>query len=285
MINEKEKKYIYIVFIIAIIILIISLVIIWSPMFSSNSFSDNIHIFTEHNTDEYIQKMEESYKSVVMKYINIDNYEELKNKLNEKYLQDNNLNIDTAKDFLYDEGILSHPSNSTVIYLSNSNNDGDTYIYSYVYKIGDSEKKIHIIEDYYGKYTISFEQNEYPVLNSYKKEIEKDGLKYSINYNKSYEESILIDFYVENNTTEEYTFNITSLNDASILLNNSEVCYLDSTVVSNQESAIKLTPNSKINFKLSFRVPLEEQGNVERIIFSNVTKSNGDNMIIELNII
>lgn len=274
MINDKEKKYVYIAFIVIIILLIIVLIAIWSPMFSRNSnFSDKLSTSYYYKEEEYISRYKEKYKSLVLNYINMDNFDELKTKLDLTYLEENNLTIDTAYDYLVNNNILTHTSNSTILYNSDIKNNGKQYIYTYTYKVGESEKMIHVIEDYYNSYTISFSQDSYPILNNSQFEIEKDGLKFNIKTLSSYRDSIVINFSVENQTTEEYTFNFNSINDAAVKLNNTNVKCLTSVIVGSETSSISSIPGSRVNFNLSFEINSSEQGKIIEFIFNNVEKS------------
>lgn len=274
MIEDKEKKYIYVAFIVIIILLIIVLIAIWSPMFSNRSkFSEQLSMCTYYKEEDYINKFKEKYKSLVLKYLNIDNYEELRDKLNTTYLEENNLTSDSAYEYLVNNNILTHTNSSTILYNSDMKNDGKQYIYTYTYKVGENEKLIHVIEDYYNNYTISFSQDSYPILNDSKFEIEKDGLKFNIQALNSYSDSIVINFSIENQSTEEYIFNFNSINDASVKLNNTNVKYLTSVIVGNESSSISSLPGSKISFNLSFGANSSEQGKISEFMFYNVEKS------------
>ncbi|MGN1012993.1 MAG: hypothetical protein ACI4ON_04085 [Clostridia bacterium] len=274
MIEEKEKKYIYLAFIVIIILLIIVLIAIWSPMFSNKSkFADKLSTSTFYKEEDYISKYKEKYKSLALKYINMNNYEELKDKLNPDYLAENDLTVDTAYEYLVKNNILTHTNSTTILYNSDVKNNDKQYIYTYVYKVGDIEKMIHVIEDYYNSYTISFSQDSYPILNNCNFEIDKDGLKFNIQAISSYSESIVINFSVENQTTEEYVFNFNSINDAAAKINNTNVKYLTSVIIGNESSSISSIPGSRVNFNLSFEISSSEQGKISGFIFNNVEKS------------
>lgn len=272
MINQKEKKYMYTIFGIIIVIMIIVLIMIWMPMFKGKEKS--INSIKKYN-ESYNENMINEYKNVILKYINVDNYSELKNFLDKDYLEKNNLDINNAKNFLENEGLIMHPTNSTIVYNSGFITNGKENIFSYTYKIADRERKIHVIESYYKKYSISFEQDGYPIMN-------KDG--YNVKYNdltftlipiKSYDNSIVFELSITNNSTEEYIFDFSSNNDADVIINNNLKSYLTSVVIGNETSSIVSLPNSNIKTVLSFNVNIENQSNITGIEFNNVTKSDG----------
>ena len=275
MVEDKEKKYIYISFGIAAILLLIALFFIWSPLFDDKkSIKDSLQFLKEYNENSYVEKMTEEYKKISLSLVNIDNFDTLlKEKLNQNYLEKHNITNDNAKDYLIKNDILKHPSNSTIIYLSNIKEDGKRYIYSYKYKIGNDEKYIHIIENYYRNYTVSFEQDEYPVLDDTIFEVENSQIKFYVKNTSSYDNSVIMNITIENNSTEEYTFDFNSNLNAAIILNDGTKCYLDSLIIGNESSEIYTKPGSKNNINLSFNVKLENQGDISGIDFYNVKKS------------
>ena len=284
MLDQKEKKYIYIAFALIAILLLIVLYIIWSPMFESKSVAENIRIYNTKTEEEYIKETVEDYKLKVMNYIDKENYESLSSKLNNDYLTKNGLTIDTAKDYLINNNIIKYSSNSMVVYNSSVKTDGKAYVYTYVYKINNDEKKVHIIEDYYRNYTVSFEQEEYPIINKDGDQVEISGLKFDIKPVNSYENSVVYEVTLTNSTTDEYYVYLNSINDAEVESYNLKSYKLDSVVVGNENSEIKSTPGGMTTFKIALAIPLEQQCNVMNLKFNNVIKNNNEKTTLTLNL-
>lgn len=272
MIDQREKKYMYAIFSIIIIILIIVLIMIWMPMFKGKEKS--INSIKKYN-ESYNENMINEYKNIILKYINVDNYSELKNFLDKDYLEKNDLDINSAKNFLENEGLIMHPTSSTIVYNSDVITNGKENIFSYTYKIADCERKIHVIESYYKKYSISFEQDGYPIINKDGYNVKYNDLSFTLIPIKSYDSSIVFELTITNNSTEEYIFDFASNNDADIITNNNLKSYLTSIVMGNEVSSITSMPNSNIKTILSFNVDIKNQGNILGVEFNNVKKSNG----------
>lgn len=284
MLDQKEKKYIYIAFALIAILLLIVLYIIWSPMFESKSVAENIRIYSTKTEEEYIKETVEDYKLKVMNYIDKENYESLSSKLNNDYLTKNGLTIDTAKDYLVNNNIIKYSSNSMVVYNSSVKTDGKAYVYTYVYKINNDEKKVHIIEDYYRNYTVSFEQEEYPIINKKGYQVDINGLKFEIKVVSSYENSVVYNVTLTNSTTDEYNIYLNSINDVEAELYNLEIYKLDAVVVGNSTSEIKSVPGASITFNISLEIPLEKQCDLMNIKLNNVLKNNNEKVTLNLDL-
>lgn len=284
MINENEKKYIYIAFALIALILIIVIVSIWMPMFKNQKEVSQITSAVPYTLEEYNSKTLDYYKKLTLEYINIDNYDKYKDILNQDFLDKYELNQDTLKEYLKNNKLIGHPTSSTIVYNSKIQTDGQKYIYTYNYKIGSEEKKIHFIEDYYNKYTISFDQESYPIVKNSGYSVQYEDLKFNFKVMNSYENTLVMNMAVENNSTEEYKFNLDSNSKASVFLNDNTSYNLDMVVVGSETATIKSVPNSTINTTLAFNIEIEEQANIKTIVLNDVIKSNGDKIIMSLDL-
>lgn len=283
MINENEKKYIYIAFGIIGIILIIVLYFIWSPMFTGNSsFSKEITSMSVYTDNEYLEESSEKYKYIVKNIINIEKNSDYKEYLNDEYLNKYNITKDNAFEFLKNSNLLTHVSNTTVIYPCGVKQDSKMYVFSYKYIVNGNENMIHIIEDYYGNYTISFEQDEFPIINKDGFLVENNGLIFRINVFSSYEDTLILNFEVENSTTEEFTFKFNSLDASNLIYNGANIGYLSTAIVGDETSNIISKPGSVISFKLSYNIPLENQCDITEIDFNDVLRNSGEEQLISL---
>ena len=277
MINENEKKYIYVAFILIIILLLIALFIIWSPMFTNNnSFSKEIQKINLYSAEEYQNQKIEYYKSIVKDMINKENFEKNKSYINKEYMTENNLTDENIYNYLIDNNLLTINSNSMVLYNSSIKTNGEKLIYTYKYKTGEKEKLVHVIEEYYDQYSISFEQNSYPIIEKEGYIVEKDGLKIKIIPEASYEKSLLFDIEIINNSTDEYVFGFNSLNSAAVTDCNEEEHILSTLILGDETSNINSVPGSVVNFKLSFDISIESQCNLREIKFSEVKKNSNE---------
>lgn len=286
MINEIEKKYIYILFGITIIILIIVLGFIWAPMFKDKELVKEINYFAlPQNSEYYVEKMKEEYKKVIFDAINVDKFDETINKIDTEYLNKLEMNNEELKEYLTTSNILNHPSSSTIVYNTQVRTDGKKYVYSYNYKIGDNIKKIHIIENYYGNYSISFAQESYPVLTLEEFDtFDEFGNEYKVKYNACYENNLVLDITIINNTTEEYTYDFNG-NQASFVIYDGNVRRgLANVIVGQEYSTIRTEPGSTSKIKLTYDVELLKQDSIQAIEFNDVTTSNGDKVKVKFDL-
>lgn len=287
MLEEKEKKLVYIAIGIIVSLLIFILLIIWIPTFSNKNDLYGIDSIAKYEDGTYVEKKKEEYKSVVIQAINKDNFEETYNKLDKEYLEKTNLNKDDLKKKLIESNILSVPMTSSVIYCSNVRNDGQTFIFTYVYKIADIERKVHIIEKNYDEYSISFVQDSYPVINSATSEIIDNvtGLKFNIKTSAVYEGNVVYDITIINNTTEEFIFSTNEPDDSNLIYSfngSNKLANLSSIVIGSNLSEIVSKPGSSNKITLSYGIALEEQKDINYIKFNDITRNDGSTISIQL---
>lgn len=285
MLEDKEKKLVYGAIAAIIILLIIVIIIIWTSSFSQKDIYADITSINKYDNNYYVNAKKDSYKNIVSQFINEDNFENTFEKINENYLSNMDMNKDELEKYLKSEKILSHPTNSTVIYCSNVRTNGEGYIYTYVYRIGSVERKIHIIESYIDTYTISFEQDSYPVVDNKVHEFfdSKTGLDFKIQQVASHSESMTYEIEIINNTTEEYTFDFSSVDDSNLVcqINGAtSKASLSSIVVGKDLSNFTVVPGTTKKVKLSYGINLDKQDYIIQLWFNNVKNTNGDEMYI-----
>lgn len=281
MLNDIDKKYVYIVFGVAIVLFIIVLIIIWAPMFDKNQ-EISLSSYKDYSMDEYLEAAESEYAKELLNLINIENVDNTVKLLNEDYLNENNITIDNAKQYLIDNDLVGYTSSSTIVSFEKVKTDYKTYIYTYIYKIGNNEKKVHIIEDYYDKYTISFEQDGYPKLYDNSFTANYNDIEFTIKELKSYNEELIVEFTASNKGNDQITINLENPTDSKIKFTNEEEYFASALVVGSKYSSISITPGSTNTFDISYNVPFEEQAQFKQIIFNSVKDYAGNNIVIEL---
>lgn len=284
MINEIEKKYMYIVFGIAIIIIFAVLVIIWKPLFSRNSERDqDLRNYEIYSVADYKEQSENKYLNLAKRYIDSMYIESLISLIDEKYLDNNGLDVNNVKKHLLEKDLLISTNSSTILYKSTSKNNGLRYVYTYNYSDGlNSEHRIHFIEDSFGNYKISFEQDKYPILNDFSLIGEKNGIKYKVKEVASYENSILLNIIIENNSNDIYTYDLSAIDKINLELNSYEKYNLDTIIAGNDSSTLIVSPGSIKSVDLSFNVGQEVQSMITGITFKNAKNANGD--IFDINV-
>lgn len=290
MLDDNEKKLVYIAIAVILILMLVILVIIWSPMFKNKERLAEITSVPSYEKGYYVNSKKEEYKNVVKECINKDNFDNTYEILDDDYVTSTGLDKENLKESLISQKILTYTSSSTVIYCSSVRNDGKRYIYTYIYKIGDIERKVHIIENYINNYTVSFDQDAYPVVDNkvYELTDQITGLQFQVKEVKCYEESILMEITIVNNTTEEFTIRNLDVIDSTLNYSESTAnkkAYLSSLVIGSDSSELVSTPGSTNKLSLSYGINISQQDYINMITFNNVERSNGEKINIELALI
>lgn len=275
MINDNERKYVYAAITVIVTILIIVLIYIWSPMFKDKSLKKEIGKLSDLTDDDYSETVSKQYLNDAKKFIDASNVESTIDCIDESYLAKNNLDRNNVGQYLIDNKILGYATSSTNLYLYKIQKSDGKYIYTYRYNFGAGEKQIHFIEDYYKNYTISFEQDSFPtVVSNFIYEDTDNSISYDVSVLGAYENSILFQIKIKNNSSDIYKVTINSINDASATINGGAEYKLSSVVVGSNSSEVISNPNSTVTLNLSLDVPLENQSGIKNIALTNVLKNN-----------
>lgn len=287
MLEENERKLVYAAIGVIILLLVVVLLIIWIPTFSKKSNINGIDSIATYEKGTYVEKKKEGYKSLIIRSLNKDNFDETYEILNKHYLEKMNLEKDSLREKLINDNILTVPMTSAVIYCSNIMNNGITYVYTYIYKSANIETKIHVIEENYDTYSISFDQKSYPVLNTEIYEVKDNltGLDFEIQTKGMYEGNIVYDITIINNTTEEFIISTKEPEDSDLIyysggVNNS--ANLNSIVIGSELSEIISKPNSSNKVTLSYGIALNLQDKINYIRFNDVTRNDGSVVSIQM---
>jgi len=272
MVEDKEKKYIYIAFGLIILILLIVIILIWSPMFNgSKSISKKLTTIKLSTTEEYENIKKEEYKYVVKQLVNKENFENTIDLIDNEYMKKNNLNSKNIYNYLVDNNLLTNISNTSIVYNKSIKSDGKKYIYTYSYQVNNEEKLIHIIENYYNDYTISFDQENYPIINDKENIINIGNIQFKSSVVNSYSESILLKINIINNDTEQFVFDVNSLNNLSNLKNLNPNSSLANSFQPNKYKSQEQTQSMSYYNKL-FEEKHKELNGYSENIFSNQMK-------------
>ncbi len=280
MLEDKEKKLVYVAISVIIVLLIIVLLLIWVPAFSNTGKINGINSIVKYDEGSYIEKKKEEYKTIITKCVDKNNFEETYKILNQSYLEKMNISKEDLKSSLEASQILIEPLSSAVVYCSNVRTNGEEIIYTYIYKTGNIERKVHIIESYYDTYTVSFDQESYPIIDERILDLTDNvtGLNFLVKTKSVYDGNIVYDVTIINNTTEEFKFTTSEPDDSSVLYYENGTLYsanLNSIIVGSNTSEFISTPGSSINVTLSYGIALEKQELISHICFNGVIRNDG----------
>ena len=273
MLNEEEKKYAYIAITIILILLIIVIILIWTPMFSGSQKED-LNIFEVYDSSAYVENMKEEYKNILLDLLKENNYDLLFEKMDKNFLEQNNFDKNSLREFLYSNNLFIGDTTSVMINNKSVSSDKEVYLYTYEYSYDENIKYVHIRESYPGSYYISFEQDNYPIINNDGFSVTNGDVSYKITVVESNQENVTFNFEITNNSNDRYVFDLSSLNSSSATINNGEKCYLDSIVSGNESSNLEVLPGGVYNVKLTYNINIENQNNILYFEFYNVLNNN-----------
>lgn len=273
MLNEEEKKYAYIAITIILILLIIVIILIWTPMFSGSKKED-LNIFEVYDSSAYVENMKEEYKNILLDLLKENNYDLLFEKMDKNFLEQNNFDKNSLREFLYSNNLFIGDTTSVMINNKSVSSDKEVYLYTYEYSYDENIKYVHIRESYPGSYYISFEQDNYPIINNDGFLVTNGDVSYKITVVESNQENVTFNFEITNNSNDRYVFDLSSLNSSSATINNGEKCYLDSVVSGNESSNLEVLPGGVYNVKLTYNINIENQNNILYFEFYNVLNNN-----------
>ncbi len=284
MIEDNEKKYVYTVIAVAIVILIIVLIIIWKPLFSNTKkIDDELKSYDVAFTADYVEQAKDMYFNIAKKYIDKSNINDLKNVISSNYLNNNKISKEELENYLIKNNLLISTNASTVLYFDCYKTNGTRYVFSYKYS-DDSfkEHSVHIIENKYGEYEISFEQDSYPVLNNIPYVATQDNVNYIFKEIASYRGSVVYNVTITNNSNNIFTYDLGAIDKVNVEFISGKIASLDTVIVGNESARVTVNPNSTKSFDLSFNMEQIDQTALNRVTFKNVTFGNGDTTEINL---
>ena len=269
MISDEEKKYIYPAIAVIVIIILIVIVLIWSPKKENiiENTIDNVPV-----AENYVDIQKEKYISILNRILLLDNYDELYEKINKDWIDENKLSSkQEIYDWLFENFIISSVKPNIVdteVFTST-----DIYIYKFFIDINGVQKNITINEYAPNNYDISFEQDEINALSNKIYNYEVDGLQYLVTIDYASDSVIQYTVKCTNTTDNMYEFNFTTNSSANLgLENNENINAIDiTTATSNQ---YKLGKNGTFELKFTFNINLEKQSLINSINFTSVYKNN-----------
>jgi hypothetical protein len=151
--QDNEKLYIYLAVAVIAIAFIFVLVLIWKP--SNDDLLESINYIGD--AEEYNEVQTNNYKSVLEGLLQVNNYDQLFEKVDKKWLEDNSYTKESLYNFLIENGIISN--NVPLIKDTTIVNGQDSTYYRFQIQNEKGNLRYGLInESQSNDYTISFEQ-------------------------------------------------------------------------------------------------------------------------------
>lgn len=244
-----------------ILVTLVILVLIWSGIFYKKEIASDINKFNLQ--DSYIENREEYYKAVMRSLLNANNFESLYKKIDLKYLDENGLNENNAKDYFVSNYLVG--TNPVVLGCSSSTESEDIYVFRIEYRINGLTKYANIIENDLNSYSVNFSQElDDNFESNYSGKI--NGIVYDIKMVSQTTNNMKYQVKLTNTNSDDLTINFNDL--SSFQLKVGDDYYKLSSVVVDNNSYV-LTKDSTINRELFFDISSELQSSISGLRIAN----------------
>ena len=277
--QDSEKLLIYITVAIFAVAFIFVLVLIWKP--SSSTVKTQINVIGKDNSYENVQLS--NYTNLIQRLLLVQNYDELYEKVNTKWLENNSYNKETLYNYLIKEGIIT---NSVPIIKETTALDGSAEGYYFRIAIQNEKGNIRYVvinETAPNIYTISFEQNSITSFEGKTYIYKEDGITYTLKVLASLENVAQYELNILSTKENKVTFDFASNQNVAIgLTGGQNINPSDMTTTAN--NVYELGPNSNLSIKLTFNLTLDKQAKISNLKLYSV-KEAGENKIITIDLL
>ncbi|MBR2784805.1 MAG: hypothetical protein IKD74_02295 [Clostridia bacterium] len=272
--QDSEKLLIYITVAIFAVAFIFVLVLIWKP--SSSTVKTQINVIGKENSYENVQLS--NYTNLIQRLLLVQNYDELYEKVNTKWLENNSYNKETLYNYLIKEGIIT---NSVPIIKETTALDGNAEGYYFRIAIQNEKGNIRYVvinETAPNIYTISFEQNSITSFEGKTYTYKEDGITYTLKVLASLENVAQYELNISSTKENKVTFDFASNQNVTIgLTGGQNINPSDMTTTAN--NVYELGPNSNLSIKLTFNLTLDKQAKISNLKLYSVKESGEDKII------
>lgn len=268
--DNKERILIYIIIGFIAIALLVVLVIIWKPA-SSTGIEQNLNVVQV--TEDYDKVQEESYTDFLKRVLLTYNYEELYKYVSQDWLKQVEMDHDSLKDWLINEGIIGREVPNITEVTPVVTNEVSVYRFKVIPAETSFAKYVIINEKTPGSFDVSFEQQAISSLaNQEYKETTESG-EYKCTVKAVLNNVLQLDVEVKNTTDAEVYFDLASGNDVKLCLNDgTTVNATDISCALGDE--VLLNPGSSFKVRLTFFISLEKQNMIDKVKFTYVRSNN-----------
>lgn len=260
---QENRKLIFVFGVIYIIVIIVIIIYIWAPKEKTTNLKD----ITKYEIvdDEAIQsKILSTYIDKIALQFMLEQKQEIEENISEDYIDYTKISKEKLIEELTKQGYFSfdtHINDITQYKLE------DIYVYRGKLNNGTHSRNINIIETYPYQYTISFDD-----IYKYSEKVvtsKIEGIKFEILQSLNNINYVEYKIRITNIDNDNIKINLNNENSILIELNNGA-----STTVSypkiGEEDYMDLSKGSSIVRTLMFRVPLQSQESIEKIVFKDV---------------
>lgn len=290
--NEQKRNLIIIVIVVGVVVLTLSIyiTILWKDGIFTGGYSrksedeksSNVKIsasdiakYTEASTENIESRVTSDYVEEIKKMLSLEDFNAIYEKTDDDFIEKNNLSENTIKDFLTKNGYLGDPIWLDRITFYEQDN---VYIYRMKFIIDYKVKYINVIEYSPYQYTLDFNQDEVPSIDSLNYTVTIDDINFEITQYQKKEESIVFDVKVTNKSDKRIKFDFTSVNSVGLKLENGDVIKQPTSILESG-SDYSLTKDSYFIKRFYFPINMQYHKDIDGINFYNVKIENTEKNI------
>ena len=290
--NEQKRNLIIIVIVVGVVVLTLSIYItvLWKDGIFTGGYSrksedeksSNVKIsasdiakYTEASTENIESRVTSDYVEEVKKMLSLEDFNTIYEKTDDDFIEKNNLSENTIKDFLTKNGYLGDPIWLDRITFYEQDN---VYVYRMKFIIDYKVKYINVIEYSPYQYTLDFNQDEVPSIDSLNYTVTIDDINFEITQYQKKEESIVFDVKVTNKSDKRIKFDFTSVNSVGLKLENGDVIKQPTSILESG-SDYSLTKDSYFIKRFYFPINMQYHKDIDGINFYNVKIENTEKNI------
>ena len=271
--QDNEKLYIYLAVAVIAIAFIFVLVLIWKP--SNDDLLESINYIGD--AEEYKEVQTNNYKSVLEGLLQVNNYDQLFEKVDKKWLEDNSYTKESLYNFLIENGIISNNvpliKDTTIV-----NGQDSTYYRFQIQNEKGNLRYVLINESQSNDYTISFEQKGVASIEGKEYKDVIDGVTYTLKTKAALENLIQYELTIESTREDTITFDLSAVTNVFLMLKTGE-SIMPIDITSREVNIYEVQNGGKISVDLTFNLSLEKISNIEKMQLFHVYDRDGEKMI------
>lgn len=271
--QDNEKIYIYLAIAVIAIAFIFVLFIIWKPTPTDQKAAIN---YLDISTT-YDEIQENNYKNILERLLMVNNYDELFERINTEWLEENNYTKDSLYNYLVEKGIISN--NVPIIKDTVTINLNDDMVYRYQVQNAQGNLRYVIInEKNSNEFTISFEQENISKFEGKVYTYVEDGVTYTITTKAILENVVQYNLAISSQREDTITYDLSRLQNVYLDLDTGE-SYIPTDITSRTESVYAVEQNGTFDVDISFTLTLEKHSHIKSMSLYHVLDRDGEKTI------
>ena len=248
---------------------------------SSKISTSDISKYIDFSTEELDSELVSKYSNDIIDLLSVSDYKKIYEKLDDKYIEENNLSESNIEEFLKNNGLVGEFI--TVEKISRYEDINNVCVYRLKIVVDYNVKFINIIETKPYKYTLDFSQDTVPMISSGKYTATIEGIKFEVNVQKKQEKAITYDIKVTNTNNSKVEFDFTSVNSIALYIKDSGFVKQTSSIL-ERGTSYALNKDSYFTKEFYFPVNMQYHKDINALAFYNVKIGNEyKNIYIRLN--